>query len=107
MNANILQDFRAMQIAVVGAHNMRFNQIPNELVLEGTDQINIGDNINIVEVCLHIDYVLVAIEDIHSLMPLKNLSYGVITEIIATLKAKALDIANRDVMVNGKGKIVE
>jgi hypothetical protein len=107
MNANILQDFRAMQIAVVGAHNMRFNQIPNELVLEGTDQINIGDNINIVEVCLHIDYVLVAIEGIHSLMPLENLSYGVITEIIATLKAKALDLTSRDVIVNGNGKVIE
>lgn len=107
MNANILQDFRAMQIAVVGAHNMRYNQIPNDLILEGTDQINIGDNINIVEISLHIDYVLVAIEGIRSLMPLKNLSYGIITEVTATLKAKALDIANRDVVVNGKGKIVE
>jgi hypothetical protein len=107
MNANILQDFRAMQIAVFGAYFMRRHQSVNDLVLEGTDQINIGDNINIVEVSLHTDYVVVAIEDIRSLMPLKNLSYGIITEIIATLKAKALDIANRDVVVNGKGKIVE
>lgn len=107
MNANILQDFRAMQIAVFGAYFMRCHQSANELILEGTDQINIGDNINIVEISLHIDYVLVAIEGIRSLVPLKNLSYGVIAEVIATLKAKALDIANRDVVVNGKGKVVE
>lgn len=98
MNANILQDFREMQLAVIGANFMRYNRNTTDLLLDGIDRIKIGDNINIVEICLHTDYVLVAIEDIRSLVPLKNLSYGVITEIIATLKAKALDIANRDVM---------
>lgn len=98
MNANILQDFREMQLAVIGANFMRYGRNTTDLLLDGIDRINIGDNINIVEICLHTDYVLVAIEDIRSLVPLKNLSYGVITEIIATLKAKALDIANRDVM---------
>lgn len=107
MNANILQDFRAMQLAVVGAYFMRYNRNTTDLMLEGTDQISIGDNINIVEISLHTDYVLVAIEDIRSLVPLKNLSYGVITDVIATLRAKALDIANRDVMINGKGNVVE
>lgn len=107
MNANILQDFRAMQLAVVGAYFMQYNRNTTDLILEGIDQISIGDNIDIVEICLHTDYVLVAIEDIRSLVPLKNLSYGVITDVIATLRAKALDIANRDVIVNGKGEIVE
>ena len=107
MNANILQDFRAMQLAVVGAYFMRYNRNATDLILDGIDQINLGDNINIVEISLHIDYVLVAINDIRSLVPLEKLSYGVITEVIATLKAKALDITTRDVMVNGKGKIVK
>jgi hypothetical protein len=107
MNANILQDFRVMQLAVVGANFMRYNRNTTDLLLEGIDRINIGDNINIVEICLHTDYVLVAIEDIRSLVPLKNLSYDVITEVIATLKAKALDITNRDVIVNGNGEVIE
>ena len=94
MNANILQDFRVMQLAVVGANFMRYNRNTTDLLLEGIDRINIGDNINIVEICLHIDYVLVAIEDIRSLVPLENLSYDIITKVIATLKAKALEISS-------------
>ena len=94
MDANILQDFRVMQLAVVGANFTRYNRNTTDLLLEGIDRINIGDNINIVEICLHIDYVLVAIEDIRSLVPLKNLSYDIITKVIATLKAKALEIAS-------------
>lgn len=107
MNANILQDFRAMQIAFLGANYMRYGQGTNCLLLEGIDKIGIGDNIEITEISLHTDYVLVSIGDINSLMPVKNLAYGVMAEVIATLKAKALDLANRDVMVNGKGKVVE
>jgi hypothetical protein len=107
MNARILQDFRVMQIAAAYAHQMRYNQTPNSLLLEGIDRISIGDNINIVEIYLHTDYVLVAIEDICSLVPLKNLSDDVVVEIIATLKAKALDLTSRDVIVNGNGKVIE
>ena len=106
MDANILQDFRAMQLAVVGANYMRYSEGTNCLYLEGIDKISIGDNIEITEISLHTDYVLVSINDIHSFVPLKNLSYSIITEVIATLKAKALDIVNRDVIVNGEGKII-
>ena len=86
---------------------MEYQDIYNVINAHNGGKFKVTYSTGNVEVSLHIDYVVVAIEDIRSLMPLKNLSYGVITEIIATLKAKALDIANRDVMVNGKGKIVE
>ena len=105
--SNILQDFRAMQIAFLGANYMRYGRGGESLPLEGIDKISIGDNIDITEISLNTDYVLVSIGDIHSFMPIKNLGYSVMAEVIATLKAKALDLANRDVMVNGKGKVVE
>jgi sRNA-binding carbon storage regulator CsrA len=107
MNSNILQDFRVMQLAVVGAHFIRYSRNTTNILLEGIDRINIGDNIEITEISLHRDSVLVSIAGVNSIMPLKNLSYDVVVEIIATLKAKALDIANRDVIVNGNGKVIE
>ena len=107
MNANILQDFRAMQIAFFGAHKLKYDTNPCFLLLEGIDRISIGDNIEIIEIHLHIDYVVVEIADVRSFMPITNLSDNVMIDVIATLKAKALDIANRDVIVNGEGKILE
>lgn len=92
MDANILQDFRVAQLAVVGANFMRYNRNTTDLLLEGIDRINIGDNIEITEISLNCDSVLVSIVGVNSIMPLKNLSYDVVVEIIATLKAKALTI---------------
>lgn len=106
MNANILQDFQAMQIAFLGANYMRYGRGAECLSLEGIDKISIGDTIEITEISLNTDYVLVSIGDIHSFMPIKNLAYSVMVEVIATLKAKALELAGRDVMVNGNGEIV-
>ena len=105
MNANILQDFRVMQIAFFGAYAMKHNASPSCLLLEGIDCITIGDNIEIIEIHLHIDYVVVAISGVRSFMPITNLSDNVMADVIATLKSKALEIANRDIMVNGKGEV--
>lgn len=107
MNANILQDFRVMQIAFFGAYAMKHDASPSNLLLEGIDRISIGDNIEIIEINLHIDYVVVAIGDIRSFMPITSLSDKVMLDVISTLKAKALDVANRDVMVNGRGEITK
>ena len=101
MNANTLQDFRAMQLAVKGAStNASF------LLLEGSDCIFIGDKIEIREVSLENDSVVVYINDIASYMPIQNLSDCLIEELITILREKALLISGRDVMVNDKGEIV-
>lgn len=106
MNAQILQDFRVAQLAFKGADFIKHKNNPNYLLLEGIDMISIGDNINVVEISLDNDIVTLAIEDIMSYVPIDNLSDKVIIEITNTLKAKALEVSDRDVMVNGKGELV-
>lgn len=106
MNAQILQDFRVAQLAFKGAYFIKHKNNPNYLLLEGIDMISIGDNISIVEISLDNDIVTLAIEDIMSYAQIDNLSNKVIIEITNTLKAKALEVSDRDVMVNGKGELV-
>lgn len=106
MNAQILQDFRVAQLAFKAADFIKYENNPNYLLLEGIDMISIGDNINVTEISLDNDIVTLAIEDIMSYVPIDNLSDKVIIEITNTLKAKALEVSDRYVMVNGKGDIV-
>ena len=101
MTAQLLQDFRVAQLAAKGASNKA-----EFIGFDGIDCIALGDEIKIVEVSLKIDSVIVQINDSQSFMSIHNLSDGIIAEVIATMKAVALEIAGRDVMVNGNGEIV-
>lgn len=106
MNAQMLQDFRVAQLAFKAADFIKYKNKPNYLLLEGIDMISIGDNIDVVEISLDNDIVTLAIVDIMSYVPIDNLSDKVIIELTNTLKAKALEVADRCVMVNGKGELV-
>ena len=102
MTAQLLQDFRLVQLAAKGVNNKA-----EYIQFEGIDCLSIGDVIKIEEVSLETDSVVVKINDSKSLMGIHNLSDDIITEVIATMKALVLEIAGRDVVVNGKGKVVE
>lgn len=91
MNIQTLKTFRAMQLAILGADK----QMNDTLILNELQRINIGDEIEITEVRLDIDYVCVEISGITSYMPIKNLSDDVIEELNATMCEIALNISNR------------
>lgn len=103
MNARLFQEFRAMQLAVKGSKGtISINW--HSLIIEGIDMIEIGDNAVISEICLDKDYVCVSIFDSHSYMPITMLSDDIIEEVVDTLRAKAVEIANCDIMVNLNGE---
>ena len=105
MKAITFQEFRAMQLAVIGACVIagRGNKV-TRLTLEGIDEIEVGDNAVINEISLHRDVVTLSICGAETDMPITMLSDDIIEEIIDTMRAKAVDIANCDIMVNGRGE---
>lgn len=92
-----LQMFRAMQLAIKGALK---SDNYNCLVLEGIDRICIGMDTYINEIPLDEDCVIIEVYCNESKIELKNLSYEIIDEINNTMMVKALEIANKDVMVS-------
>ena len=100
MDAMKLQEFRAMQLAVIGACAVKYDRKVITLPLEGLSEIFLGDNIVISEVSLVTDCVAVSICGHESYMPITKLSDNAIDEVIATMQAKAVEIAGIDVMVN-------
>lgn len=104
MNASILQEFRAMQLAIKGAYRRAFDDV-KELYIEGIDAIELGDNALITAIHLDKDIVNINLFDYNSYAPISNFSEEIIEEIVDTMRAKALDICNRDVMVNCKGEL--
>lgn len=105
MKPKTLQTFRAMQLAIKGACSPKS---VNYLTLSGIDTISIGDSLEITAIDLDRDIVVVEMgEDskIESYMPINVLSDDVVEEIIDTMQYKAVDIADRDVMVNGNGEM--
>ena len=105
MNAKLLQEFRAMQLAVKGALLNKNRTDVKELLIEGTDSIPIGDNALIDTILLDKDVVNVNIFNVNSFMPIHYLSDNIIEWIVDTMRAKALDIAGTDVMVNLNGEM--
>lgn len=91
-----LQEFRAMQLALKGA---LVNTDFNSLILEGIDKINIGDELEITEISLDTDCIVVSIGCAERYAPLSSFSQHIIDDIISTMRYKALDIANKDVMI--------
>lgn len=105
MKPKTLQTFRTMQLAVKGACHPKS---VSYLTLDGIDAIELGDNLRIISIDLDRDLVVVEMgedSNVESFMPLNVLSDDVIEEIIDTMQAKAVDIADRDVMVNGHGEM--
>lgn len=92
-----LQMFRAMQLAIKGALK---SANYNCLVLEGIDKICIGMDTYINEIPLDEDCVIIEVYGNVSQIELKNLSYEIIDEINNTMMVKALEIANKEVMVS-------
>ena len=105
MKPKTLQTFRAMQLAIKGAcapTSVRY------LTLDGSDTIDIGDNLQIISIDLDRDLIGVVIGEYSCnfvYMLLNALSDNVIEEIIDTMEAKAVDIADRYVVVNGRGEM--
>ena len=104
MNARLFQEFRAMQLAVKGALNDKYKGA-NKLIIEGMISIELGDNAIIDEVCLDKDFVNVNIFNKNSYAPITCFSDEIVEEIVDTMRAKALDMAGLDVMVNFKGEL--
>lgn len=106
MKAETLANFRSMQLALKGASLNKYEA--KVLLLEGIDCITIGDNILIKEILLDKDCVTAFMfGDIPSYMPLSVLSEEIIVEIIDTMRCKALELADRCVMININGEIVK
>jgi hypothetical protein len=105
MKAITLQNFRAMQLAVKGACGTK----AETLILTGIDCIPLGSDCEIIEVKLDIDAVVVKLNysESETYLPIHCLSDDVVEEIADTLRAKAVEIAHRDVMVNGNGELAD
>lgn len=104
MKAITLQNFRAMQLAVKGACKSSKTET---LILQGVDCIRMGDRCEITAISLDYDIVTFKLtyNESESCLPLNCLADEVIEEITDTMKAKALEIAHRDVMVNLAGEL--
>lgn len=107
MNASLLQEFRAMQLAIKGAGMLISNgkTIFDKLMLDGIDAIELGEHVKIIEISLNTDDVLIETYGT-TYLRLSKLSDDVIEMLISIMRAKALEIADRDVLVNSKGKVV-
>ena len=107
MNASLLQEFRAMQLAIKGAGMLISNgkTIFDKLMLDGIDAIELGEHVKIIEISLNTDDVLIETYGT-TYLRLSKLSDDVIEMLISIMRAKALEIADRDVLVNSKGEVV-
>lgn len=105
MKAITLQNFRAMQLAVKGACCTK----AESLILNGIDCIPLSSDCEIIAVKLDIDAVVIKLlySEEESYLPIHCLSDDVVEEITDTLRAKAVEIAHRDVMVNGNGELAD
>lgn len=106
MKAITLQNFRAMQLALKGADT---KTTISSLYLEGIDAIPVGDDCDIVEISTELDLVCIRIlsTDTTTNIPLHSLSEDIIESVIDTMRAKAVEIADVDVMVNGYGDLTD
>ena len=101
MKAILIQDFRVAQLAVKGAvTNAQF------LELNGVDTIPFGDVGEITEVSLEHDVVTISVEDIHNVVNIRNLAEHIVEDVISTMKAKAVELADKEVMVDINGNEV-
>jgi hypothetical protein len=107
MNASLLQEFRAMQLAIKGAGMLKSNGITifDKLLLDGIDSIELGEHVKIIEICLDTDEVVIETYGT-TYLRLSKLSDDIIEELISIMRAKALEIADKDVLVNSKGEVV-
>lgn len=96
-NYAILQDFRAMQLAVKGALMSADARL---LTLNGIDRISIGTDVYIEEISLDSDCVVIELYNNYAQLDIKNLSETIMLELIDTMKCKALEIANKEVMIS-------
>ena len=103
MKAKVLAEFRAMQLAVLGSAS---NKNASVLSLEGVDTIELGDNIEIKEVSLTMDYVVAYMGDISSFVHISALSDDIIEEINTAMCNKALEMANKMVIADTNGVIL-
>lgn len=104
MKATLLQEFRAMQLAIKGACSPKS---VNFLTLNGVDCIELGDTMRINAIDLDRDIVSVEVmdTDIENFMCLSVFSNEVVEDIVSTMRAKAVEIAEVDVMVNFRGDL--
>lgn len=101
MKAILLQDFRVAQLAIKGADtNAQF------LELVGIDSISFGDMGEITEVSLEHDVVTISVESINNVVNIRCLSDSVVEDVISVMKAKAVELANKEVMVDINGNEV-
>ena len=99
MKATLLQEFRAMQLAIKGAGMLISNgkTIFNKLMLDGIDAIELGEHVKIIEISLNTDDVVIETYGT-TYLRLSKLSDDVIEMLISIMRAKALEIADRLVM---------
>ena len=109
MNAKLLQNFRAMQLTLKGACLIYHKQEVEAFHFEGIDTIPMADGVEITEVSLDKDVVVIKFtySESEAYLPIKSIADSVIEDLVDTMRAKALEIADRDVMVNGKGELYE
>lgn len=105
MKAITLQNFRAMQLAVKGACGTH----TEKLILNGIDCIPMGSDCEIIEIKLDIDAVVIRLiySENETYLPIHCLSDELVEEITDTLRAKAVELAHRDVMVTGNGELAD
>ena len=107
MNAKLLQNFRAMQLTLKGACLIYHKQEVEAFHFEGSDTIPMADGVEITEVSLDKDVVVIKFtySESEAYLPIKAISDTIIEDLVDTMRVKALEIADRDVMVNGKGEL--
>lgn len=104
IKATLLQEFRAMQLAVKCACSPKS---VNFLTLNNADCIELGDTMRINAIDLNRDIVSVEVADtdIENFMCLSVFSDEVVEDIIKIMRERAVEIAEVDVKVNFKGDL--
>jgi hypothetical protein len=101
MKAILIHDFRVAQLAIKGAvTNAQF------LELDGVDTISFGDVGEITEISLEQDVVTISVEDINNIVNIRCLAEHIVEDVISTMKAKAVELADKEVIVDINGNEV-
>lgn len=101
MKAILIHEFRVAQLAIKGAvTNAQF------LELDGVDTIAFGDMGEITEVSLEHDVVTISVEDINNIVNVRCLAEHIVEDVISTMKAKAVELADKEVIVDINGNEV-
>lgn len=101
MDVTLLTNFRAMQLALIGAGAVNSLKVDRHTLNE-LYRIPVGDQLEIIEVSLTKDVVLVQVTEteIQDYIPINNLSDEIVQELVGMMRLSALEATDYEPLIN-------